>query len=173
MLPLETKTAPALLQRFAEYTQTADLENRVKSNTSAALEKDMEAGYQRHPLRDKSVRTSTWAKWCQEIGAAVPDDPDDDLQVASGAQFKNFRCILTQKSIFELDDPVEDAQQYIWEKSAIMQLLQQHRGRVENPAKKGVYMTERDLVPCRRVQREAQRRRKEQESQAANTQEIL
>lgn len=161
------------MQRFAEYLQTVDLENRVESNISAVLENEMKAGYQRHPLRDKAERTGTWAKWCQEIGAPVPEDPDDDLQVASGAQFKNTRCVLTQRSIFELDDPVEDAQHYIWERSAIIQLIHQFNGRVENPAKKGVFMTMAELVPCRRVQREAQRRRKEQESQAANTEEIL
>lgn len=134
----------------------------------------MQAGYEAHPLKGRYERTAPWAKWCQELGIQAPtDDADDDLQVASGAQFKNPRCVLTQKSIFELDDPVEDNQQFIWERSAITQAITQHGGRMENPAKKGTFITLQDLNTCRRVQREAQRRRRDQETQAANYQEIL
>lgn len=162
-------------QNFGEYMQTVDLENRVDSKISAVLEKEMEMAYQHHPLRNKCEKTATWAEWCHETNATIPDDPDDDLQLASGAQFKNMRCNVTTKSIFELDDPVEDAQGYIYEKAAIMQLITQHGGRVQNPAKRdaNLFVTAAELVPCRRVQREAQRRRKEQQSQADNAEEIL
>lgn len=161
-----------LLQRFTEYIGM-DLENRVESSISKTLEKEMKAGYQRHPLRDKAERTGCWANWCTEIGAAAPEDDDDDLQVGSGAQFKNMRCVLSQKSIFELDEPVEDSQNYIWERSAIVQLIHQHGGRAPNPAKTSVQITMQELKACRRVVREAERRRKEEVARAADAEEVL
>lgn len=134
----------------------------------------MQAGYQRHPLRNKPQKTGTWGKWCHETGAAEPEDLDEDLQVASGAQFKNTRCVLSQKSIFDLAEPVEDSHNFIHERSFIVQHIQQARGgSVQNPANLQLRITMAELQPCRRVLREAERRRKEEEARAENAQEVL
>jgi hypothetical protein len=147
-------------QKFDEYLRTAELERRVASNMSAVLHSDMEAAYEQNPLREKSQRTATWRTWCDETGAAVQDDSDEELQVGQGAVFKNTRCVLSQKSIFDLDEPVEDRLKYVWEKAFIVGYINERNGRCDNPAQPGEPITLAELHPSRRVRREAERRKK-------------
>jgi hypothetical protein len=80
---------------------------------------------------------------------------DDELEVEAGGQFKSVRCTLTQKHIFELKEPVEDAHEFIWEKEAILQYIREHPNYAQNPAVPGVPITAAELKPARRVMRAA------------------
>jgi hypothetical protein len=154
------------IQVRAQYGAASE-EQRRTLQLDDLLKQSMDTEYENHPHRNNYQATACWAAWCRETGATVAQEQDEDLEVQKGGQYKNMRCTLTQKHIFELEDPVEDSHQYIWERRAILEHIRKQRAPVVNPAKPNVVITEAELKTCRRVQRDAARHRKEQESQAA------
>lgn len=148
------------MQRFKSYIE-ADLPSRLGMNLADTLEDEMLAAYDSHPMKGMPQRTAAWRKWCEEINEHVPDElEDDELQIEGGAEFRNRRCVLTQKDIFDLDEPVEDANGWIWEKRAIVEHIRTHQGRAKNPANQVHTITEAELKHSRRVVREAQKRKR-------------
>jgi len=96
---------------------------------------------------------------------------DDDIQGVSGGQFKNVRCTLTQQSIFKLAEPVQDAQQWIWERAAIEEHIKKHTSNGAhciNPAQtnRDVHITLAELKCCaRRLERAAAKQKRQQLTQ--------
>eukprot|EP00892_Ulva_mutabilis_P004271 jgi/Ulvmu1/2215/UM013_0061.1 len=165
--------AELVKEKFDSYME-ADLQTRADMKLSDTLDDDMLTAYETHPLKGVPQKTATWRKWCQEINEHIPEDlEDDDLQIEGGGEFRNFRCVLSQKSIFDLDEPVEDAQQYIWEKRAIIEHIRSNHGHAANPAIRGAMITEAELKPSRRVIREAEKRRRLAATAQEQTMEIL
>lgn len=165
-MPAKDHDIPVYLQKFEAYIQS-DLRARVDMELSGTLAEDMHQAYESHQLRGCPQQTKAWRQWCKETNQHMPEDEEDDeLQIEGGAEFRNYRCVLSQKSIFDLAEPVEDAHEYIWEKQAIVQHIRAHHGRATNPANTTLPITEAELKPSRRVLREGNKRRRE----AANTQ---
>lgn len=141
---------------------------------SASLADEMALAYEHHQLKGMPQKTEVWRHWCKETNQALPEDlEDDELQIEGGAEFRNARCVLSQKSIFDLVEPVEDANEYIWERAAIVQHIRAQHGRAMNPANQTLPITEAELKQSRRVIREAQRRRREAATTQAQALEIL
>lgn len=161
------------VQVIAEYgvASAADREarplaQRLQDATAARLDA--------HAARGRPQQTQLWAKWCSETNRMAPaGDSDDDVQVGDGALFKSHRCTLTQKHIFELQDPVEDRHQFIWERAAIEQYIRTKRGVAMNPAQTTSPITLQELKPARRVLRAAEKARRDAATQGAQgTQEV-
>lgn len=166
LMPANDQEMAVHLQKFEAYIK-ADLRARVEMNLSGTLAEDMQQAYETHQLRGCPQRTKAWRQWCKETNQHLPEDEEDEeLQIEAGAEFRNYRCVLSQKSIFDLAEPVEDSHEYIWEKQAIVQHIRAHHGRATNPANTTLPITEAELKPSRRVLREGNKRRRA----AANTQ---
>jgi hypothetical protein len=161
------QVANAYLAADAEERKTVDMANRLKAAYTAAHEAHEHAG--------NPKKTQAWKEWCESIGEQVQDDSDDDLQVGEGAQFKNTKCVLTQKHIFDLKQPVEDSLKFIWEKEAIVaHIADAHRRNkaCRNPAAHDTGITLQDLKPSRRVQRAAAKHHRQRAAEK-QTEEIL
>eukprot|EP01025_Chloroclados_australasicus_P061040 TRINITY_DN7934_c0_g1_i8.p2 TRINITY_DN7934_c0_g1~~TRINITY_DN7934_c0_g1_i8.p2 ORF type:complete len:237 (-),score=24.20 TRINITY_DN7934_c0_g1_i8:178-888(-) len=165
------------LQVSQEYAQ-ADRAYKQPDVIKGALESRLKAACNDRDVRDPH-QTKVWESWCYETNQAQNTIDDDELQLAGGGEFKNAKCVLTQKDIFELDEPVEDSQRYIWEKSAILEYIggQMRRNAFcGNPANARTPITEDELKPARRLIRETQRRQRAAATQgvpADNVEEIL
>jgi hypothetical protein len=150
----------------AQYLAATEADRR-NIQLDVAVKEAMASEYDNHPHRQDHRLTTAWTAWCKETGQEVAQVHDDDLEIQTGGDYKNRRCNLTTKDIFELDDPVEDRHGFIWEREALVAFIRKAGGQTKNPARPDVMITETELKPCRRVKRAAAKRRKEQESQAA------
>ena len=131
--------------------------------------------HEQHAHHGQPKKTKYWSVWCDETGEQMEGD-DDDLQVGKGAEFKNYTCVLTQKHIFDLKEPVEDSLKFIWEREAIEQHIRSHmrKGqRAENPASTRNAITLEELKVSRRVMRAAVKHKEEQGTQMEKETEIL
>ena len=144
---------------------------RRDMDVRADLKQAIEQAYEAEPHHAQPELTPQWRQWCARTKQDVEVGDDEDLVISKGGEFKNMHCVLTQKSIFELDEAVEDSRGNIWEKAAIVQHIKSSRGGIaRNPASNSNEpITMGELKPARRVMREAalQKRRKQQETHDA------
>ena len=49
----------------------------------------------------------------EDFGEAAEGADDDGIEGIQGGEFKNVKCTLTQQSIYEIAEPVEDSHQWI------------------------------------------------------------
>lgn len=69
-----------------------------------------------------------------EAQSIAPGDDDDDVIMDTNGYAENARCPYTGKPVEELDDPVEDQQGYVYERSAILgDILRTREGVIDAP----------------------------------------
>uniref|UniRef100_A0A7S3QT71 SP-RING-type domain-containing protein n=1 Tax=Dunaliella tertiolecta TaxID=3047 RepID=A0A7S3QT71_DUNTE len=112
----------------------------------------------------------------QGPGAGGGGEDDDDIVMGGGNQeLLNNRCPITQKSVFELEQPVEDQYGYIYEHQAIRATLANHaqRGQPCSCPIAGTAhrITVADLRPSERIKRARRRAMLQRGTQAGNTQQ--
>lgn len=135
----------------------ADTQTRKTIKLPQKVQNACDDEYEKHPHHDDHKQTAPWAEWCKLRGKQVQED--DDLEIGEGATFMNMKCLVTQKDIFELSEPVEDKSGFIYEKSAVVAMFRRSRDRfITHPARPDLRLTEAELKPSRRVRREAQKR---------------
>ena len=160
------------MQVTAEYGNANDAEREAQP-LQQRLQDAMAARHEAHPDHGRPQHTALWQKWCSETNRNAPaSDSDDDVRVGDGGLFRSVRCVLTQKHIFSLENPVEDSHQFIWERAAIEEYIRAKRGFAQNPAKPQVPITLAELKPARRVLRAAEKERRNQATQPRATQEV-
>eukprot|EP00890_Picochlorum_soloecismus_P005823 jgi/Picsp_1/6241/NSC_03595-R1_protein len=92
--------------------------------------------------------------------AAQDEVIDDEIQIQGGSSIeKNTKCPFTMKLLIDLDEPVEDAKGFVYEKKPLVDYLRQAKGRRKSPiAETNHIVTVNELKPAKHVLA-AQRRR--------------
>lgn len=142
------------LQVGAKYTDAVP-GARAKFDFVKVIDAQYKEAHDAHPAKEDLKQTICWNAYLEGAGEDAEDIVDDDEMQVAGGEFKNIKCVLSQKGIFELADPVEDANKWIWERAVIEEYIQQRGGRCQNPAAAaGVIITLAELKPARKVMRE-------------------
>lgn len=148
------------------YTAASAAERR-DIKLAEKLDDAANAARQAHPAHVDPRTSAVWKKWCTEIGQAIQDDPDDDLQVGAGAEFKNAACPVCAKRIFDLKDPVFDRYEFVYERAAIEDYIKKGRGHAKHPCKPDEMITQGELRTAKRVAVRAAHKKREEAAQRA------
>eukprot|EP00242_Pyramimonas_sp_CCMP2087_P003346 CAMPEP_0198232124 /NCGR_PEP_ID=MMETSP1445-20131203/115563_1 /TAXON_ID=36898 /ORGANISM="Pyramimonas sp., Strain CCMP2087" /LENGTH=202 /DNA_ID=CAMNT_0043912775 /DNA_START=381 /DNA_END=989 /DNA_ORIENTATION=+ len=94
-------------------------------------------------------------------GEAMPGEEDEEIAVLGSniGDYRNAKCPLSGVDIHDLKDPVEDAQQIIYEKDVITTYLKKRNNTAQCPHQGTMHMVHlNQLRPCIQLLRERKKR---------------
>mmetsp|Transcript_41659 Transcript_41659/g.50518 ORF Transcript_41659/g.50518 Transcript_41659/m.50518 type:complete len:243 (+) Transcript_41659:222-950(+) len=130
--------------------QQTDFKSRLTAQASAAPAQEHE-----------SLSEFDQAIWKVNHGdEPMPGQEDEDLLVATQAEFANRTCPLSAVNIHDMVEPVEDSKGYIYEKDIIVQWIKSKGGKAACPVVGTSHTVEEaDLKPCHKLRRQQKRRK--------------
>lgn len=141
---------------------------------AAPAKSDYKALVQGHIAADEQLRnfTTEGHPWLVELQAELGEEvepqqddqelgSDDDLIETGGTAFPAMNCLITQKPLLDIDDPVEDNLHYVYERTAIEDYINKNMRRgdaADHPMGAGCPpIRKAHLKPCKKVKKEQRR----------------